>query len=89
MDFVGAKKFSIPPRNPDLNPTENIFHQVKCKLGDDALERNIVKENFDQISKRVKETIESLPNKVIDRTIASMDKRIQQIIKSKGQRTRH
>ena len=89
MDCVGAKKFSIPPRSTDLNSIENIFHQVNCKLGDDALERNIVKENFDQISKRVKETIESLPKEVIDRTIASMDKRIQQIIKSKGQRTKY
>ena len=89
MNCVGAKKFSIPPRSPDLNPIENIFHQVKCKLGDDALERNIVKENFHQFSKRVKDTIESLPKEVIDRTIASKDKRIEQIIKSKGQRTKY
>ena len=46
MDSVEAKDFSIPPRSTDLNPLENIFHQVKHKLGDDALERNIVKENF-------------------------------------------
>ena len=89
MDCVGAEKFSIPPRIADLNPIENIFHQVKCKLGDDALERNIVKENFHQFSKRVKETIESLPKEVIDRTIGSMDKRFEQIIKSKVQRTNY
>ena len=83
MDCVGAKQLSIPPRGQDLSPTENIFHQLKRKLGDDALERNIVKENFHHFSKRVKETVESLPKEVIDRTIASMDKRIEQIIKFK------
>ena len=89
MDCVGAKKFLIPPKSPDLNPIENIFHQVKRKLSDDALERNIVKENFHHFSKRVKETIESLPKEVIDRTVASVDQRIEQIITSKGQRAKY
>ena len=89
MDCVGAKKFGIPPRSLDLNPTENIFHKVKRKFSDDALKRNIVKENFYHFSKRVKETIESLPKQVIDKTIASMDKITEQNIKSKGQRTKY
>ena len=83
MDCVGGKKFSIPPGSLDLNPSKNIFHQVKRKLGNDALERNIVNENFHHFSKRVKETIESLSKEVFDKTIASMDKRIEHIIKSK------
>ena len=74
MDCVGAEKFSIPPRSSDLNLIENILHQVKHELSDDALERNIVKENFHHFSERVKQTIETLPKEVIGRTIAFMDK---------------
>ena len=28
-DVVNCKVFSIPPRSPDLNPIENMFHIVK------------------------------------------------------------
>ena len=44
---IGACKFSIPPRSPDIHPIENIFHQVKHKLNSDALEKNIEHENFE------------------------------------------
>ena len=29
-DAIGCKIFSIPPRIPDLNPIENVFHLVRC-----------------------------------------------------------
>ena len=32
LDTVGGIKFSIPPRLPDFNPTENIFNYVKSEL---------------------------------------------------------
>lgn len=89
MDSIGAKKFSIPPRSPDLNPIENIFHQVKGKLYDDALERNIQKERFKNFSERVKQTIEGLSVQSIDKTISSMDKRIGLVIKARGQRIKY
>ena len=89
MDRVGAKKFSIPPRSPDINPTENVFHQVKHKLGNDAMEQNIEHQTFDEFSKRVQMTLESFSIRKIDRTIESMNKRIGMIIKSKGQRTKY
>lgn len=86
---IGARKFSIPPRSPDLNPIENVFHLVKRKLNADAIERNILQENFNSFSERVKKTIENFPIDIIDKTIESMDKRIGLIIKSKGQRTKY
>lgn len=89
MYEIGAKKFTIPARSPDLNPIENIFHLVKRKLHDDACDRNITKENFNQFSARVKETIEQVPVDIIDKTIKSMTKRIPLIIKLKGQRTKY
>ena len=33
---MNAQLISIPPRSPDVNPIENIFHIVKKKLDDDA-----------------------------------------------------
>lgn len=89
MHSVGARKFSIPPRSPDINPIENIFNQVKRKLSSDAIEKNIEQESFKTFSERVQKTIENFPTDIIDRTIESMDKRIGLIIISKGQRTKY
>ena len=32
-----AELLSIPPRSPDLNPIENLFHSVRCDLSQQAL----------------------------------------------------
>ena len=88
-DKIGARKFSIPARSPDLNPIENIFHIVKKKLHEDVLEMKIEREDFEEFSARVKTTLESVPVDVADKTIRSMDKRIDLIIKRKRQRIRH
>ena len=45
-DEVGARKFTIPARSPDLNPIENIFPIVKCRLRQDALDQHITQEDF-------------------------------------------
>jgi len=34
---IKAKVFSIPPRSPDLNPMENLFHLVRKQLNRDAI----------------------------------------------------
>ena len=31
MNKAGATLFTIPPRSPDLNPTENLFHIKKFR----------------------------------------------------------
>ena len=72
---VGAKKFDIPPRSPDINPIENIFNFAKAQIQADALQRNINKESFEQYSKRVKHTLENHSIDYITKTIGSMDKR--------------
>ena len=81
--------FSIPPRSTDINPIENVFHLVKKQLNRDALEQNITQESDRQFSDRVKETILSFPVATIDNIIESMDKRMNMIIKKKGQRFRY
>ena len=88
-DEVGARKFTIPARSPDLNPIENIFHIVKRRLRQDALDQQITQEDFAAFSARVKTTLETIPIDVVDRTILSMGKRINEIIKRKGQRIKY
>ena len=48
-----ANVFKIPSRRPDLNPIENVFNSVTVKLNNDALEKEITKESFEEFSRRV------------------------------------
>ena len=89
LDAVNAKLFSIPPRSPDINPIENLFHLIQAKLDKDALDRNITKETFERFSERVRETMENYPVDTIDKIIDSMDGRMTEIIKRKGQRLKY
>ena len=89
MDDVGCRMFAIPPRSPDINPIENTFHLVKRQLSPNAIEQNITKENYEQFSVRVRNTILNFPKESIDATIESMEKRMRLIVKTKGNRTKY
>ena len=54
MYKLGAKKFSIPARKPDMNPIENVFNYVRIKLHEESLNRNITFKNFEEYCARVK-----------------------------------
>ena len=86
---IGARKFTIPPRSPDLNPIENMFHLVKEKLMEDAIETSIDFENWVDFCSRVSTTIKNFPTAILDKTIESMETRIDLVIKSKGERTKY
>jgi len=89
LETVGARKFAIPARSPDVNPIENVFNYVKMELRAQALNRNITQENFLQFSARVKETLENVPIAYVDKTIDSMNGRMELIIKSRGKRIKY
>ena len=86
---IGAMKFAIPPRSPDLNPIENLFHLAKKQLHQDALDKNITFENWEDFVSRVNDTLLHLDIGIIDSTILSMEKRIALVIKNKGERTKY
>lgn len=86
---IGAKLISIPPRSPDINVIESLFHIVKVILREQALKRNITYETFAEFSLRVMNTIKSLDHNLIDKTISSMSKRIDLIVGNKGLRTNY
>ena len=89
LDEVGAQLFKIPARSPDLNPIENLFNLVSAKLEKDALRKQITYETFEQFSRRVQRTLMNFNHKTIDRTIESMNKRINLIIKKRGRRLKY
>ena len=86
---MGAKLLSIPPRSPDINCIENLFHIVKQLLEQDAIKYNITFETYEQFSERVETTIRNLNTDIINKTIESMNNRMDLIIEKKGQRTKY
>ena len=88
-DEVGTRKFTIAARSPDLIPIKNIFHTVKQRFCQDALNQKVTQEDFAVSSARIKTALELIPIDVMDRTMLSMNKRINAINKRKGQRTKY
>ncbi|XP_068724121.1 uncharacterized protein [Montipora capricornis] len=89
LEEIEGSFHEIPPRSPDLNPIENIFHLVKRYLDQEAISRNITRESFDEFNLRVLEAFRNIPLETIDKTISSMNTRITAIVASKGERTKY
>lgn len=89
LDQLGIELQKILPRSPDLNPIENVFNIVKRKLRQDAIEMQITQESWEEFVTRVTHTISHVSVDYIDKTIASMPKRVQQIIRRKGRRIKY
>ena len=84
---LGYTMQKIPPRSPDLNPIENVFHLVRKRLQREAREKNITHQ--DVFKQPVQYHIWSTSKELIDKTIASMPTRLHQIFKKKGRRTKY
>ena len=89
LEDVKAYLFKIPPRSPDINPIENVFHLVSKKIRSDAKNNNITKENFTQFSHRCKKLLLEFPVDIIDKAVASMNKHIEMLIDNHSQRTKY
>ena len=86
MSESGATLLSIPPRSPDINPIENLFHLVRRELDRQAISENKVYETYNEFATRVINTFTSFPTQTIDNIIDSTEKRMCSIISRKGQR---
>ena len=89
FEEVNAKLFAIPARSPDLNPIENVFHLANNEIHKDAKKLKIKKETFTAFSRRCKRTLLQFPRDLIDKTVASMAKRVNMVIASKGRRIKY
>ena len=72
--MVGCQSelLKIPPRSPDLNPIENIFHIVSRKLEKNALQEEITHELYEEFCDRVQETRNSISWESIDKTMTKL-----------------
>lgn len=89
MCRVNCELLNIPARSPDLNPIENLFNMANDILRKDALSRQIRRESYEEFSQRVYNTLTGISTEYINKTIQSMDKRINLIIEKKGQRIKY
>lgn len=85
----GYEMVKIPARSPDLNLIENLLNLVRTKLKADAIKDNLVKESYEQFTKRIKTTIEGFPISTIDNLISSMPKRMSSVLRLRGNRTKY
>ena len=86
---LGATLMKIPPRSPDLNPIENIFHLATRELHKETVDKKISRETFEQFSFLVKRTLRNIPVDVINKTTDSVSKRLPKIVASGGQRFKY
>ena len=81
--------FSIPPRSPDLNPIENLFNQVRRTIKKDSLNQQLLRESKIEFTERVTNLLLNYENERIDKLIFSMPKRVNMVLKGKGQRIKY
>ena len=79
----------IPPRSPDLNPIENVFHLVRKRIEAQVKENNITHQTWEEFKQAVQYNIWSTSKDVIDKTITTMTKRLQEIVQTNGKRTKY
>ena len=86
---LGVMRFKIPARSPDINCIENVFHAMRKEIQVDAIRRNITRETFVQFQARASHVIKTFSTDYINKVINSMWKRIDMIIKRRGQRIKY
>ena len=88
-DEIGAFVFCIPPRSPNLNPIENVFHLINMEIRKDTIKRNITEKTFTSFSQRERSLIQGIPKRTINRVIDSMEKRIKMVLSANGNRSKY
>ena len=79
----GIQCIDFPPYSPDLNPIENIWSILK---------QNVSKrqpKDKKSLIKVVKEEWKKIDNDLLKRIIDTMEQRLKQVIKQKGQKTKY
>ena len=89
IDKIPYRLFMILPRSSDLNPIENTFRLIGVCLRKDAIMKKIKRETYEQFCNRVTNTVHNFSSDIIDRTISSMPKLIDAVIKMKGLQEHH
>ena len=89
LNALKAKQLKIPPRSLDVNPIEYLFHSMIEKLRQQALKQNIPHETFPEFSDRVTTTLKNFSVTEINKTVKSMNNRLQLIKELNGKRIKN
>ena len=89
MSRTQAELLKLSPRSPDLAPIENFFHFANNALREEAKLHRITSETFQEFKERVMRTIAGIPLTTVNNLIASMDKRLHDVLLSKGNRLKY
>jgi transposase len=79
------KKLSWPPQSPDLNPIENLWHEMK----DSIRRKSPAPSNLQELKKYVKRAWKDLPPEYYQRLIDSMPDRVSAVIAANGYHTKY
>ena len=79
----------IPPRSPDLNAIENMFNQMRDILRKQAIDRKIRKETKAAFTNRCIQTLGLFSCERVNNLVDSYPKRMDEVIKRKGGRTKY
>ena len=89
LNALKARQLKIPPHSLDVNPIEYLFHSMIEKLRQQALKQNIPHETFPEFSDRVTTTLKNFSITEINKTVKSMNNRLQLIKELNGQRIKN
>ena len=89
LEEIEAELLKLPPYCADIHCTENLFHQIKCHLDEEAVTQNITKESFEQFTTQVLRAFDDFPIEDIDKLILSTTHRIEAVLASKGHETKY
>ena len=89
MQTVGATKFLIPLRSPNMNPIENVFNHVTDNHHHQAIEQQITFEDAEKYAAPVKSTLENTDISYINKRVKSMESRMLKIIQVKGKQMKY
>ena len=89
MSRTQAERLKLPPRSTDLSPIENFFHFGNNALREEAKLHRITSDTFQEFKERVMCTIAGIPLTTVNNLIPLMDRRLHDILLSKGNRLKY
>ena len=89
MEKSRCSVVNLPPKSADVHCIENLFPIISRKLQKQATNNQVSMESHSEFEARVINTFYSVPITTINNLIASMPKRICQVIARKGSRIQY